>query len=177
MARCVFSSRTGGKLTMSADCEFLTFDDSITYPTFALTDFSTKIPYAHHNAVLTIDGTTFQSPSFEVVIDNMIDTGRYENSRTRVDLEEGDRMIQLRCDPMLAAAVKTKFGSAVRTGLAATLVYTLGSDSLTFTFACLQMQMEGAELSGKNSDIRRSLVFDAVETNSAKELVVTNVSA
>lgn len=180
--RLTINSSTNQKMRWALDCEFEDYDDTITFPSIDNT-LSTMLPYAHNHSVFTLDtiggssAVAYKSTDWEVVLDNMLDTGLWENSRTRFDMEEGDRAVTMRGSFGFTSAVKTEFGAALLTGLVGILAYTYGAYSLTIDFPCMQWPYESPDIPGKNAEVRQAVQFDCVETDSAKEIKLTNISA
>lgn len=146
----------------------------ITFPDIAST-ISTKRPYLHYQNTLTLDGTAQQHDQVEVVIDNAVQADFFENSDTITDVESGDRIITVSASFPFDATSDELYEVAVAglTG-ANTLVYTDGTDTLTFTFNNLKAATEPLAIPRRPGEVRLGKLFQAYQTGTTKELVVTS---
>lgn len=148
----------------------------ITFPSIEGT-ITTKRPYAHLQSTLTLDGTAQPNDQVEVVIDNRLQADFFENSSTVVDIESGDRVITLSTSLPFDATSDELYEVAIG-GLTGTntLVYTDGTDTLTFTFENLKAATNPLEIPERPGEIRLGKLFQAYQTSTDKELVITNTN-
>lgn len=142
----------------------------------ALTITSNFMPYILSDAVLTIGGTPYQFKQFALVVENFLQT-RWVNSLTANQICPRDRRVSLIIEnPFTSTEYAAFYGSSDQsTGLAATLVFTNGTMSTTFTMPCLTWPDETPTVRGKQ-EIPYWIVFDALSSDADPELTVTNDS-
>lgn len=131
--------------------------------------------YTFHQGVLTLNSVAHSFRSFELIVDNMMEV-LFENSETATTVEAADRMVSLAVDVPFASAANTLQDAIDEAeDIAASLVFTNEGQSLTFTFPALMAADEDPVVSGK-SKIRYPLNFQALQSGSNKEIVVTHDS-
>ena len=123
---------------------------------------------------VTINSIAYSIDTFELGIDNKIEP-TYMQGVTATDLEPTDRIITL--------GLATKYTSTetvlqtdtrAKTGRAASLAFTNGSEILTMTFAQLVAQPESVQITGRaSSKLRLPLNYRAYGLSTTKELVIT----
>jgi hypothetical protein len=146
-----------------------------TFPDLAST-LSAVRPYVFHQGVLTLGAnTTYEFTNFELVIDNALILDRYNNSQTRTEIPESDRIITLTCDTPFTSSELALYDLSI-TGLAGSLVFTNGNYSLTFTLNNLKQPALGPGVPAKQQEILQRLTLQAFATDNDDELVVTNDS-
>lgn len=131
--------------------------------------------YSFWQGVLTIDSEVYNFRTFEVGIDNLAEV-LFENSVTATTIEAADREVTLTVDTPFgvpAEALQAKIDNAQT--VSASLVFTNGGQSLTFTFPALMAADEDPSVSGK-SKIRYPISFQALSSGSSKEIVITHDS-
>jgi len=139
-----------------------------------------RAPLIMADAVLTVGATPFYMKSVVILVDNQIQP-RWVNSITPTALCPSDRIVMVRAVLPFTAAADAVFGAAMyqhpnqATGVAATIVFTHGSFVTTFTFTSLQWVKTTPQVRGK-TEIVLQVDFQARKTDTASELVVTNVS-
>ncbi len=173
VARASFRSAAGADLELSLEVEGKTEAEAAagTFPSgLAL---SAVQPYVHHQAILTLGGTSYEMDNVEIVIDNQLITDRYFNSQTRTALPEGDRTITVSCDLPFSSTETSLYDMAIA-GVAGSVVFTNGGKSLTFTFANLKAPAQPLGVRGRNQEIPLRLEMTAYKSGTTDELVVVN---
>jgi hypothetical protein len=129
--RATFRANQGEPLDVLLDV--CGIDESIgnagTAPSIAL-DTTTR-PFILSDLVMVINSVTYNIPSFELVIDNAIDTNRFFNSNTATALIAADRHVLFNTElPYGDATAAYNTGPA---GVAVTATFTNGSAVLAFS--------------------------------------------
>ena len=142
----------------------------------ALPTTANRAPYILSDGVLTI-GSAYSIKNFVLVIDNHLQP-RWTNSLTATEICPADRTVMLRTtNPFTTTEFAAFYDlSTSPDGAAATLVFTNGDYSTTFTMAGLQWADNSPNVRGK-TEIPLVLDFYARMKSTSRELVVTNVSA
>jgi hypothetical protein len=117
-----------------------------TFP--ALTLDSSAAPFVFTDLVLDVGGTTTQSRSFELTVENRINRDRFLNSRYLTEATAMDRQIRLSLEVPYGDAPSLYFPGAA--GVAATATFTNGPTSLVLTmprvvFPARQINIPGRE--------------------------------
>lgn len=144
-------------------------------PTIGVT--SARLPYLFSEGVLTVNGTAYEIKDFVLAIDNFLQP-RWVNSLYPSQICPTDRSVRLRTThPFTATEFAGLYANAsADDGVSATLVFTTGSLSTTFTMAGLQWADTSPTVRGKQ-EIPLYLDFVARKKGTDNELVVTNASA
>ena len=171
--QAIFESAAGQNLKMSLACEGKT-EGTTTFPDISAT-LSERQPYIHHECVLTLDGDSVEVKNVRLTVDNALILDRFNNSQTRTELPEGDRIITLTCENPFTSYELDLYDLAIA-GIAGTLVYTNGDRSLTFTMPNLKAPAQGPAVGARNTEIPLTLNFTAFKSGSDDELTVTNDS-
>lgn len=129
VARATFSASAGSMLQLSLDIEGLTevvaAAASVSSP--ATLDILTQ-PFMFHEGVYTIQSYARPVSSFELTIDNGLDTSRFLNSQTRTNLTELDRTVGINITtpytPGTGTSGETDLYDQSNAGAAVNLVFT-----------------------------------------------------
>jgi hypothetical protein len=154
------SSAQGGLLNVAMDIEACTNSRGAvgTWPTLSL---STQQPFVHSSSTLTVDGNAHRMSDASIIIDNQLIIDQYFNSRYRSDMPQDGQMIQLtHTSPFDSAddlALLDLTGS-----VAASLVYTAGTMSVTFSFPALRLIPSEPDIGGRGQRVMNSYTWDAV---------------
>lgn len=169
-----FRSARNQPLQLTLDIVGKTETGSISFPNIAAT-LSALQPYIHHQLVMTIGGTAYELDNLEVSISNALLTDRYNNSQTRTDIPEGDRVITVSATFPFTTDQAALYGMAVA-GLAGanTAVWTNGAHVLTMTFGKLQAPTISPGVGAKNQEITRTIQFNARKIGATAELAVSS---
>jgi hypothetical protein len=135
-----------------------------------------SMPYIFHEGVLTIGGTARPIKDFLLMIDNHLER-RWVNSVTATEICPNDRtiMMQATC-PFTSAEYSALYNNAsADDGISATLVFTNGNMSTTFTMPGLSWADQGPEIRGKQ-EIDLPMTFLVLKKGASAELTVTNDS-
>lgn len=143
----------------------------------ALSTAANRQPYILSDGVLTVNGSPYPIKNFVLAIDNHLQP-RWTNSLTPTAICPADRSVVLRTtNPFTSTEFAGLYDlAAAAGGVSATLVFTNGSYSTTFTMDGLQWADNSPQVRGKQ-EIPLTLDFFARMKGSDRELVVTNVSA
>lgn len=166
-----FASRMGQELSLSLDIQGCQWTPGITFASISGT-LSTQAPFVHHQAVLTIGGTAYQVDDVNLTIGNNLILDRFYNSQYRVDLPEGNRTVELSCTFPWTSTESALYALATA-GAAATLVYTSGNVSLTFTFGKLQAAVNGPPMGARGSEVKMPISFVSRRTGSTPSIAAT----
>lgn len=142
---------------------------------FPAVAIDTDTYYSFFQGVLTLDGDPYLFNQFDLLIDNLVEV-LFENSVTASTVEAADRNVTLSVNvPFNSASSDLQDAIDNAETIAASLVFTNGGQSLTFTMPALMVPDEDPVVSGK-SKIRYPLNFTALSSGSNKEIVVTHDS-
>lgn len=174
--RAIFRSRENGLLELLLEIFGTDEATGTTFPASPEAIDSLNL-YTMTQGVLTAQSSARNFNQFVLDINNHI--GRtWNNSRTATCLVPADRTITLSTSTPFDSTYKTLFTTPVTSaaGAAGTLVFTNGSNVLTFTFANLNANPVSPSVPGR-SEIRLPLNYDCLKSSTTNELVVTNVLA
>lgn len=128
------------------------------WPVLAL---ATQQPLVHASSSLTLNGQPVRIKDAQVVVDNQVMTDQFYNARYRGDFPSDGQMIQLiHTSPFDSAsdlALTNLTGS-----VAAQLVYSAPTMSITFDFPALRFIAPEPEIGGKGSRITNQYTWEAV---------------
>jgi hypothetical protein len=171
--KATFSAAVNGFLELELDLIGKAQAD-LTYPTLTIGVTANDEPYRFVEGVLTLASSARDIMSVKVEIDNSLDA-RFTNSNNATSITPQDRIITLSVTTPYTSGEVDLFTQSLA-GAAASLVFTNGNLSLTFTFANLEpAPLQGPQIGGK-SEIQYEQVYIARMSGSTKELVVTNDS-
>lgn len=131
-------------------------------------------PYVMHDFALTLVSATREFSSFNLVIDNQLDAGRFMNSRQITNLPEGGRLVTLSTTHDDNTTNADLLDQALA-GVTGTLVATNGAYSTTFTFGILQVPAETPGIEGRGA-IDLTLNMTARRTGTTPSIAVTHDS-
>ncbi len=175
-----FSGNSGQKLQLALDLQGKTETEGNagTFPAISGT-LSVKRPYIFHQVTLTLDSVAREFNQFNLLIDNALLLDRTMNSATRTQIPEGNRRIILTVQSPFTSDEIALYDLAIA-GITGTLVFTDGTDTLTFTFANLKKPTRPVGIAGKTQEIMQPLELQAFATQSGatitRELVVTSTN-
>ena len=169
MSRAVFTATQGQPLNLSLEIEAGTETVAAASGFPAITPSNTA-PYIISDGVLTIGGTAYSFSQVTLTIDNVVDADRFLNSTTRSEIPATDRIITLSATLPYTSSEVALYDLAVG-GLSASLAWTNGGYSTTFTFPRIQIPAESPVVGGKGEI---PLVINAVarQEGTNKELEV-----
>jgi hypothetical protein len=136
-----------------------------------------RVPYIMADGVLTINSTDYYFQEFVLVVDNHLQP-RWVNSLTPTAICPSNRTVALRVGFPFTAASDAVFSglydlAAAEDGVTATLVFTAGTVSTTFTFNGLQWADNSPVVQGKQ-EIPLYIDFISRMKGTDREIVVTN---
>lgn len=160
-SKAVFSSSDaqGGVLGLSWDVETGTSTQTAgaSWPTLLL---ATQQPFVHAQSVITVNGAVKRIKDVSVSIDNQLQTDNYFNSLSRKDFPSDGQLITLThtspFDEASDLALTNLTGSVT-----ASLVYTNGAFSLTFTFPCLRALPAEPDVGARGTRVTNAYTWEA----------------
>lgn len=171
--KATFRSGQGQPLELTLDVEALEFStDATVFPTLTI---STVGPYMFFDSAswLKPAGSALQFMSWQLEIDNQLDTGRFLNSQTRVSTPARDRIITWTWDGPYGD--NSALFALAAAGVASTAKFVNGNRSLLFVSNKVSYPREFPQVSDRE-EIRLPLVGIARKDGSTAELVTTNDS-
>lgn len=175
VSSAVFRSQSNGFLQLTMNLVGIGETAGITFPSIT-NSITTKRPYRHHEGTLTLGGTAQEFKSVELMIDNAVQADFYENAETISSIESGDRIVTLTADMPFDATTDELYEVAIAGLTTNTLVYTDGTDTLTFTLGNLKAATEALAIPPRPGEIRLGKTFQAYQSGSTKELAVTSTN-
>jgi len=126
---------------------------------------------------ITIGGTQYSFDKFEFTCDNKINP-TFLQGRTATDLESSDRVITLACQTKYTPTesgllVIERAGPIIGSPLTASIAFTNGTNTLSFTFAALVATPRSAAIPGRDH-VRLPLEFYCFGVGANKEMILTN---
>lgn len=174
IAQATFRSSQGRPLTLELQFEGRTKDTPAaagSFPDIAET-LSTKLPYIHHHASWTFDGTGIEVDQLVLTIDNRLETNHYGNSQSRSRLPEGESSITLAFQTPHDANFHAKLRDINPSGIsAASLQYDNGTDRLTVDFGRLLKPETPVDIRGKQS-LRPEVILEAAGDHSGSRPII-----
>ncbi len=165
VAQAILRSQQGQPLTLELHLEGQTKDNSAaagTFPSIGST-LSEKLPYVHHHASWTFDGTDIPINDLVLTIDNGLELDHFNNSQSRVRLPEGEPSVTLAFTTPHSADFADHLREIAAAGVsAAQLSYDNGTDRLTVDFGRLQKPETPVDIRGKKS-IQPQVTLQAYE--------------
>ncbi|QDT41062.1 hypothetical protein Pan241w_11210 [Gimesia alba] len=174
VARATFSGSSGQMLMLNLDieAETETQGNAGTFPAIAT---PTGSPWRLEDGVLTLQSATREFNEFSLTIENQLDTERFENSLTRIDIPLLDRVISLSTNHPWSSdnidLIKQDLA-----GAGGSLVFTnteVATDILTFTLGTVQYPTRTPG-TAKAQTTRLPLEGMVRKVGSTASLVVTN---
>lgn len=181
VSQATFRSKQGQPLTLELQLEGKTKDNSAaagTFPAISGT-LSEKLPYVHHHASWTFDGTDIEINDLVLTIDNGLELNHFNNSQTRTRIPEGEPTITLAFTTPHGADFTDHLHEIAAAGVsAAQLAFDNGTDSLTIDFGRLQKPETPIDIRSKKS-IRPQVTLQAYEDKAGARPMIqfTNTNA
>lgn len=176
MNKFTFTGEPGEKMKLSADFVGKTRTAG-TGGTLAGTPDVSVRPYMFYDAGsgITIGGTVYQIDKFEFSIDNKI-VPTYMMGQTVTDLEPTDRIVMLSLQSKFNAAenallVLNEAGPVIASPLTASIAFTDGANSVTFTFAALVAPPETISIPNRAGKLRLPLNYQCYRAATSLEVV------
>jgi hypothetical protein len=144
--KATFRSSKGRPLNLSIELLGKT-EASSAFPSLSL---STGQPFMHHHGAFTLASSSRPFDDVVLTIDNALVADRYFNSQTRTDLPSQDCLITLACVvPFTSTEVSDLYDKGVTALTGGSLVYTNGSEVLTFTLGAVQLPLQKPTFNGR----------------------------
>lgn len=166
-SRAVLSSNDGsnGLLGLSWDilCSQRTRGAAGTWPV-GLT-LATQQPFVHRQSVVTIDGTAKRVKNSSIAFDNQLMTDEFYNSQYRGDFPQDGQLITFSHESPFDDSSDENLLDLV-TSVSASVVYTSGALSLTFTFPALRAIPSEPGIGGRGTRVTNSITWEAAVKSS-----------
>lgn len=174
IARASFNGSSGQVLMLDLDIEAET-ETTGAAGSFPVLTFPTEKPYILHDGVLTLQSSTRLFNSFNLTINNVLDTDRFENALTRYTIPITDRTITLETDHPWSTDV-TDLEKQDLDGAAGSAVFTnaaVDGDVLTFAMAAIQYANRTVTNQAQPT-MRYPLQGDVRSSGTTAPLIITN---
>ena len=168
--RAIFRARASGLLELALD--LIGETETVSSTPFPAIAVPTDAPYLWQDCVVTLNSAARVVTEFTLVVDNHL-RARFSNSQTATDLYPVDRTIALQCAVPFTTDDTDLYGANSAGAAAASLAFTNGGHSVTFTIAQVQFADNSPVVRGKE-EILLHLDGTAKKLGSTSELVVTN---
>lgn len=162
-------------VTLDIEAETESVGNSGTFPSLTM---PTDSPYVMSDSVLTLQGSAREHSELEVIIDNMLQTDRFQNSLTRTDFPSNGLMVSVNTNHPYSTSEVDLYAQSLL-GAAGNVVFTnadVANKVLTMAFGALQVPANAPEIPGK-SEIRLPLQMIARKSGSAPAVRFTNAQA
>jgi hypothetical protein len=177
VARCTIRASQGQIATMTLDIEGMT-ETVAAAGGFPVLTMPTDSPYVMSDAVLTLQTSAREVSEIELVIDNKLETGRFQNSRTRAAFPSSGVEVSLNTNHPWSSSETDLYDQAIY-GAAGSLVFTnadVAATSLTIALGFLQAPAVHPQVSGRG-ETRLPLQMIARKSGSTPAIRFTNVHA
>jgi hypothetical protein len=168
--RAVFKARASGLVELAL--ELIGETETVSSTAFPAVAPPTDAPYVWQDCVVTLNAAARVVTEFELSVDNHLEA-RFSNSQTATDLYPTDRTVHLACSVPFTGDTTDLYGANTGGAAAASLVFTNGAHSLTFSLAQVQFADQSPHVAGKGEILLR-LAGTAKKSGSTSEIVVTN---
>ena len=172
VSRAIFRGSSGQPINLSLELEGKTETVAAAGGFPALTHYITSI-MIFPDCTLAFNSVQYEADmkSFELTIDNVLDTERFTNAITRSEIPAQDRIVTLRADFGYAGTAAAVYDYAIA-GAALALLMTDGTNNYTFDFANAKIPAESPVVSGK-TEIMHSVTFNCFRDASNSECKCT----
>jgi Phage tail tube protein len=143
--KATFDCKPNQKLKLSVD--ILGKTETLSATAFPAISNTTEAPWVFSQGVITCISVVRQITELQVVVDNHLDA-RFTNSVDATDISATDQTVTLVFKAPYTSDTTDMYNQGV-TGTAGTVVFTNGSNVLTFTFGALQYEDDGPVVSGR----------------------------
>lgn len=166
MATATISGTAGGPIGLSMGIEAID-EGTDTFPSLSINnDYG---PFMFYEGAFTIGATSGVTPfDFSITIDNVIDTGRYLNSRTRTSLRARGRRVNFQCGIPWGDYYNTLYGIQA-SEVAVSAVFTSAGYSLSLSMPKIRFPREGPTGRQREEEMRFTLAGQARKTNSTTD--------
>lgn len=167
--RATWSASQGEPLALTLDVVALTEVGGASWGSPTAINDATP-PYMFQGLALSFASTSYTSRSFNLVLDNHLDTGRYHNSQTLTALVWTDRVVTLNLDLPAGDAIAL-YGTG-EAGVSVSAVFTNGANTMTMSMAKLVFGKTGPVISGR-SELMLTIQGQAYASGATGELVLS----
>jgi len=170
VSRATLSGSSGTPLSLVLDIEGETesVGNSGTFPAISI---DTNTMFVFSDVTLTLDSVAREVNQFTLVIDNLLDTGRYMNSVTRAQIPTQDRAVTLAVTVPYTTDEDDLYDMAIA-GIDGSLAFSDGTTTYTIDFGNLKAPAESPVVGGK-TEILLPLNFVAYKSGSGSDNEIT----
>ena len=143
--KATFDCKPNQNLKVSLD--ILGKTETLSATSFPAISNTTEAPWVFSQGVITLNSAVRQITEFQVVVDNHLEA-RFTNSTTATVISAIDQTVTLTCKAPYTSDNTDLYNQGI-TASAGTLVFTNGSNVLTFTFGALQYEDDGPIIEGR----------------------------
>lgn len=165
-----FRARASGFLELTLDLIGQT--ETVAATAFPAISAPTDSPYVWSDCVVTLGGSARVVTEFDLLIDNHV-TARFSNSQTATDSYPVDRTVTIMLKTPYTSDYTDLYGVNSGGASAASLVFTNGSNTLTFSIAALQIPDNSPTIQNKG-EIFYVINGQCRKTGSTSEISITN---
>lgn len=170
VSRMTLAGASGQPLTLTLDIEARTETVSAA-GTFPAITIDTGNMFIMSHCAITLAASARPVASFSLVLDNVLDTGRFLNALERSHIPEQDRLVTLDCQVPYSTDNTALYNQSVA-GAAGSLVITDGTTTYTIDFGNLKAPAEGPQVGGR-TEIMLPLSMQSYATASLPEIKFT----
>lgn len=149
------------KLTMAVEALDMVEDLTLSnFPGESTVPFSLDKPFVHTQTTIMIDGEEYRSEDISIAINRSLIKDEHLNSKTRLDLPDGERIVTLDTTIPFNDAndqLLQRFGDSA---VAASVLYTNGEYDLKFEFPALQSPVKSPVFTAR-TPMRQSIQWTA----------------
>ena len=175
-AKATFSGSSGQKIRLTVDFIGKTRSSSAGGSLSGVPDITSR-PYMFHDmgSGITIGGTAYSVDKFELTIDNHIEP-TFMQGQVATDLEPTDRTVSLGVQTKYtptedALLVLATAGPVLGAPLAASIAFTNGANSMSFSFGAIVAESESVVNQGKRTKLRLPLYYHCYKVGTTLETV------
>jgi len=170
------------KMVLEIEAETETVNAAGTFPTGMTVNTSRPYIFADSSSGITVNGSTYSSFGFELVIDNKLLADRFVNELTRSQIPATDRLITCKLTTPFTSTEAGLYGVAVGSFGTASAVFTNTEETISSTVSTLTFSVPGLfqypakspVVPGKASEIHLELDATARKSGTNAELTITN---
>lgn len=166
MASATISAQAGGPLKLSANIEAID-ESAVTFPSLSVDN--SYGPFMFYEGAFTIAGVSNVTPfDFSIQIDNVIDTGRFLNSRTRTSLVSRARRVVFACNLPWGDYYSNLYAIQA-SEVAVACTFTSATLSMSLTMPKVRFGRVGPDGRGREEEMMFPLSGVARKTNAATD--------
>jgi hypothetical protein len=167
--KATFSAKPNEKVKFSVDVKGVS--ETLAATAFPAITVPTEAPWSFAQGVITLNSVVRAITDFTCSVDNVLKV-RFTNSQTATDISPSDQHVTLAVHVPYTTD-NTDLYNQGTTATAATLVFTNGSEVLTFTFGALQYEDTSPTVATKEAEILLPITCTARKTGATHALNFT----